>query len=136
MSINLKVKVTKEILEETKMCGISDIPHTPESNVENIMENCAIAVAVRGVLGKVQVGEFNIDFFENVDGKDTHICCIELPDAASDFIQEFDRNLPEARVNMPELEFEIEVPDIIINKIGDMEEVRDLISSSKTLELV
>lgn len=37
---------------------------------------------------------------------------------------------------MDEIEFEIVVPDSVIDGIGDIEEVKKIISSSKTLELV
>lgn len=122
MSVKIKVKVTREILEHTQMCGI-----------KSIMENCAIAVALRDVFGKVQVGEDQVDFLTNTSA--IPYATTDLPDEARIFIERFDRSIPERRVMMPELEFEIDVPDVVINRMGNMGEVKKLISSSKTVKL-
>ncbi len=60
---------------------------------------------------------------------------IYLPEKAIKFISVFDNSSSEERVNLPEFEFEVELPESYINSIN-IDEVKELLKDSKTLELV
>lgn len=120
------VKVTKEILERSKMCGY---------DTREIVSSCAIAEAVREIWPLATVGwsrfpRYAISPFGFKEGTE-----ILLPDDAKQFIRLFDRTMMGDRPNLPEFSFEIEVPQEVIDKIG-IEEVTRILSESKTLELV
>lgn len=123
----LKIKVTKDILKRSMYC----------TNDFNIATNCAIAVAVRDIFPNASVGLYcmhaNI-FREDTDFKNPDI---GLPDEATNFIKRFDRlaSLPEQRLLLPELEFEVEIPDVIVDSI-DIEGIKKLLQNHPTLELV
>lgn len=116
--IKLKITVTKEILEKSKLClGLA-------------AENCAIALAVRGVFPKAVVGLDAI--FLCVFERDPKIA---LPEEAKEFISEFDCLTPAERVNMNPISFEIEIPDAVIDRIN-IDELRPLLVNHPTLEIV
>lgn len=120
--MKIKIKVTKEILQESKMCQSDN----------QIGMNCAIARAVRDVFPAAWVSHFNLyPFYFKDDG----ITSINMPAEASLFITKFDRNDANERVNMTEVSFEIDVPDDVIDQIG-ISEVHRILKESKTLELV
>lgn len=129
MPVNLKIKVTKEIIEKSMWCGFGS------SN--DIQENCAIALAVRDIFPDAQVEKYGI-FLKREDwqtkGTDSDI---QLPPEAIEFIGEFDlySDTPEHRLLMPELEFEVEIPDKVLEEIN-IEELRPLLQNHPTLELV
>lgn len=114
--MRILIKVTKEILEASKMC------HYPAT------ENCAIAVATREILPGFLVNHKTINNIE----KQIYIL---LPKEAREFVLAFDDKSPKCRADMSPISFEIEVPDSYIDSIG-IEEVKDILSGSKTLELV
>jgi len=60
---------------------------------------------------------------------------ILLPKEAILFIRQFDLSTPLQRVAMNTIQFEIDVPDDLINQIG-INEVYKILSESKTLEHV
>jgi hypothetical protein len=120
----LKIKVTKDILKKSMMCG-TNIP-----GLNYPPENCAIAIAVREIFPKARVGCVLIyinDSFTN----------ISLPLEASLFINKFDELVenPIERLNLPELEFEITLPESYINSIN-IDEVKEVLKNSETLELI
>jgi hypothetical protein len=119
--MTIRIHVTKEILERSKMCG--ELQET-----ERVSKHCAISLAV-------------IDLFPNaittnwiyIDEHDS--LGISMPRHAHEFIVSFDSKTPGERVKMEEISFEIDVPDSVIEKIG-ITEAQEIIKNSKTLELV
>lgn len=139
MSVNLKIKVTKEILERSKMCQLQ-FPITGT--------NCAISLSVRDIFPRAFV---STDFIV-VDSSITPISedslyhieankgkyideVIWLPTNASEFIDRFDTSSAEQRVKMPEIEFEVVVPDEVIEHIN-IDSLRPLLANHPTLQLV
>lgn len=120
--MKLKIKVTKEVLAATMRCGTFN-------NHEKISENCAIAFAVRDIFPMAMVGYENLrplgcmnpNLIIKLDGETTY------------FIQNFDsiKNYPELRLTLPEYEFEIELPDELV----DLVNIAD-VYASPTLDLV
>jgi len=121
----MKIKVTKEILKKSMWCGTS-------AGRGQIITNCAVALAVRDIFPRATVGYSSISTGFNK--------IITMPPEVKLFIEYFDtlKYAPEERLKMSELEFEIEIPDEIISKIGNgnIEEVKTIIRNSETLELV
>lgn len=122
--MKIKIKVTKEILKKSMMCGVRMEPG-------GITQNCAVALAVREIFPNADVTSFNIwlndELFTN----------IRLPENVKRFVSLFDyyRTNPSARLDMESIDFEIEVPQAVIDRIG-IGEVYKILSESKTLELV
>lgn len=106
------------------MCGVRMEPG-------GITQNCAVALAVREIFPNADVTSFNIwlndELFTN----------IRLPENVKRFVSLFDyyRTNPSARLDMESIDFEIEVPQAVIDRIG-IGEVYKILSESKTLELV
>lgn len=123
--MKLKIKITKQILEESKMCGVSNF-------IGRVGEHCAIALAVREIFPKAVVGRREINPFGFSKGIPT---IIDLPDEATYFIDRFDRSTVEKRVALPEFEFEINIPEKVIESIS-LPEIEKIISNSETLELI
>lgn len=117
----LRITVTKEILERSKMCGVA---------AQTSVENCAIALAVRDVFPKARVWMTHIN--TQMGDYGPHII---LPVEASVFISEFDDRDPEERVKMNPIAFEIEIPDEIIEKIN-IDELKPLLENHPNLALV
>lgn len=117
--------MTKDILQRSMMCGTSLF------NKFEITKSCAIALAVRDIFPKAEVMLDSLYPTENVS------CCISLPPEATYFIYTFDKlkDSPKTRITMPEISFEIDVPDAIIEKIG-IDEAKEILKKSDTLELV
>lgn len=122
--MKILIKITKEVLEKTKMCGIEGT---------NINQSCAIAYAVRELFPLARVGTREIAF----DGRPPcdSLVTSTLSSSARWFISNFDNTTPELRPSLSEFSFEIEVPASVIDKIGIGEAYR-VLSESKTLELV
>lgn len=127
MSIKMKIKVTKEILRKSMWCGTDAGP-------KDISHNCAVALAVRDIFPYATIGKYGM-FIGSSAGHD-----VDLPKEAKDFITQFDilKNRPYKRLELPELEFEIEIPDKVLSKIGNgnIEEIKTIIQNSEILELV
>lgn len=121
--MKILIKVTKEILERSSMCGF-------DSSVYRV-ESCAVALAIREIFPRAAVG---------INNEGIPVICgvgdesIELPRARL-FINLFDRSTPLERLTMSPQSFEIDVPSEVIEKIG-IGEVYRILSESKTLELV
>jgi hypothetical protein len=127
--MKLKIKVTKEILEKTKLCKTG----------YTAFSNCAIAVAVRDLFPKAFVSESYIfplpkgsEGAAYTDGS----YAIALPQISKDFIRKFDMSNPSKRVLMDEIEFEISVHDYIIEEAVDITEITKLLENHPTLEIV
>jgi len=122
MSIKLKISVTKEILERSKMCGFD--------NIRDMTTNCAIALAIRDVFPQAIVETEELYFFGDDKGPKA-----SLPKKAINFIIDFDLNEPDLRVDMNPISFNITIPAKVIKQIN-IEEVKILLTNHPTLELV
>lgn len=123
----LKIKVTKDILRRSMMCGTNTI-------YECVSQNCAIALACREIFPGCDVGS---DGIEGVDVIKTNYWKIRLPSEAGEFISKFDRLVftPEERLNLPELEFEVELNDDVLACIN-IDEAKEVLKTSETLKLI
>ena len=127
--MKLKIKVTKDILKKSVMCGAEMV-----DDYFHVAKNCAIALAVRDVFPYAGVdNEIISPFFTCPDLTMFLLPNIILPKDARDFINHFDsmRFNPQGRLDMPEFEFEVYVPEDIVNVIN----IED-IYQSETLELI
>lgn len=120
--MKIKIHVTKDILERSKMCGVKKNSLTVHS--------CAVAIAVKDIFKSVAVDGITICVYHKIGYTE-----IDLPEEARIFIRVFDNCKPKDRVLLPEFSFEITIPDSVIDKIG-IEQATHLINESKTLELV
>lgn len=146
--MKIKIKVTKEILQASSMCG-----YTKETKDKEAL-NCAFSLAVREILPQACVHkEYIIPFGtekynEYVEGVPRLITIDEgererivfrIPEEMGDFISWFDMATPAERLSIHrEPEFELDLPEWVVDNIGDgnLEETKRIISQSKTLELV
>lgn len=122
--MKIKIKITKEVLKRSMWCG------TKNDLDMNIGSNCVVACAIVDIFPKAWVYAISIAPFYY--GGNTEIL-IPIPQEASAMINKFD-NLymtPEERLNLPEMEFEIDVPNEVIERI----DISD-IHKSQTLEVV
>lgn len=125
--VKLKIKVTKEILEKSAFCG-----YEGPIDEDTMGTNCAIALAVRDIFPQAWVAPHIICPF-GIKGL-THRDDIILPQEAQNFIDVFDGYTPELRIQMSELEFEVEIPDTVIEQIN-ISEVTSLLQNHPTLKL-
>jgi hypothetical protein len=116
----LKIKVTKEHLAESKDCAYGK--HV-------VGQHCAIARAVRDIWPNAAVGRYNI-YPSASQTKEN----IPMPEDAINFVSDFDDASPEQRLAMPELEFEITVPEWLIAKT-DISEITRHLQNHPTLTL-
>jgi len=131
----LTIKVTREILKRSKMCG--------KDALRIIATNCAVSLAVRDIFPDAWVGRTFIHPFgltpamieeddefkeENDEYK------ILMPPKVRIFIADFDTSSAESRVRMPELEFSVNISDKVIEKIN-IDEIKSLLINHPTLIL-
>jgi hypothetical protein len=128
--MKILIKVTKDVLKATMMCGVGD---------KRVASNCAISYAAREIFNKCSVTyddkcqpAIYIYPSNNIYGVK-----IPLPSQAGDFMFAFDslESSPESRLALTEQSFEVDVPEAAIQIIGISEAYR-ILSESKTLELV
>lgn len=123
--MKLKIKVTKEILYRSRMCG-----KQKNDAYQDVATNCAIALAVRDIFPNAAVDQQQLRFYGNGD----RINQIKLSDAVWAFVDKFDESSPSQRLRMQKISFEIDVPEVVIESIG-LSEVHRILKESKTLEL-
>lgn len=121
--MKLKINITQDILERSKMCGLI-------KGQKSISTNCAIALAIRDIFPQSSVGH-DIHVYE-ITGD---ILTIDLPEEAVNFIANFDRFTSKERVKMQPFSFEIDIPQEIIDTIN-IDEVKEVLKDHKTLELI
>ena len=124
MPSQLKISITKEIIEHCKNCG--------NQNEENeVFKNCAIAVALMDVFPDVYVTNYYIFPF-GIEYEKLQALKIPLPIVAQQFIKLFDgfRLTPRLRLMLPEFDFMIDIPDNVIEQIN-IDEVRELIENKQ-----
>ena len=119
--INLQIKVTKDILQKSQLCGL----------VKGARGyNCAIALCVKNIFPSAYICTDVIYPFGLHTGEGE----IALPEKATAFINEFDGKSPEEIVQMPEIEFTISIPEEIINQI-DISEITKQLENHPHLKL-
>jgi len=116
MPVPFKIHVTKQIIAQCKEVGVLD-------DVDIIGDICPIAVAIKNLFPNVHVSNEHIFPF----GMDTK-SKIPLPKKAQEFINEFDSLSisTDLRLLIPELEFEIAIPDEVIEKISIAKDITEL----------
>jgi len=121
MSIQFKISITKDIIDQAKHCGT-------ENDTYQMGRNCAIALALKDIFPEVYVTNYFIFPFgiENNEEK------IALPVIAQQFIKLFDgfRLTPNLRLLLPEFEFAIDIPAEVIDAVN-IDEIKELISNRK-----
>lgn len=136
MSVKMQINIDKEVLEASKNCWSS----------KNLGQNCAIGKAIYMLFGDLSwVTNNSIGIakkgWRNKNYEDLGISrssdyLIDLPKKAVKFISEFDSNSVEQKAAMSPISFEIDVPDEVIALVGGVEEVKQILSECKTMELV
>lgn len=120
--MKVKIKVTKDILERSKMCGTAQFKGL-------ITKSCAIALAIREILphSAVILDQIHYNFCKYID----------LPLIATEFILKFDNltKFPEERTKLDPIEFEIDIPEDWFEDVN-LDEIKEIIEKSETLELV
>ena len=128
--MRLKIKITQEVLETTKMCGIKDFM-LKGNEYKSSAHNCAITYACRKLFPNCYTVSCGIYMIYG----DESIILADLPDSASRFILRFDKATPEKRVRMKRFEFEIELTKEILDLIT-IDEITEVLETSTTLEVV
>jgi len=125
MPLQLKIAITKEILEKCKNCG-------NENDEREIGNSCAVAFALMDIFPDVHVTNYCIFPF-GIKHEIEQALKIQLPVVAQQFIKLFDgfRLAPKLRLLLPEFEFTIDVHDEVIEQIN-IDEVRELLKEGTT----
>ncbi len=125
MPVQFKISITKDIIHQSKNCGI-------DNDLYKIGTDCAVAVALQDIFPHVYVTNFYIFPFGIENNQLKHLK-IALPLVAQQFIKLFDGFCfaPKLRLMLPEFEFNVDVPDEIINVIN-IDEVQEIISNKHT----
>ncbi len=128
MPSQLKIAITKEIIEQCKHCGNGN-------EEDEIGKNCAIAFALIDIFPDVYVTNYYIFPF-GIEHEKEQDLRIPLPLIAQQFIKLFDAFFltPKLRLLLPEFEFTIDIPDEVIEQIN-IDEVRELIEENKNAHM-
>jgi hypothetical protein len=137
--MKIEVKITKEILEKSKYCGMwleygQDIPIGWDKDKGCHTTTCAVALAIQDIFPYSNTWNEDI-YVRTLPDRATEPHKIILPKAASEFIDKFDSYRPRKRTKMKPFSFQIDIPEELINEIG-IEEAREIIQKSETLEMV
>ncbi len=124
MPLQLKIAITKEIIEHCKNCG-------NENKEREIGKTCAVAFALSNIFPDVYVNNYYIFPF-GIEYENKQVLKIPMPIVAQQFIKLFDGFYltPKLRLFLPEFEFTIDVPDEVIEQIN-IDEVSELIEEDK-----
>jgi hypothetical protein len=124
MSVQFKIRITKEIIEHCKNCGT-------ENSTQDIGRNCAVAFALQHIFPDVYVTNYYIFPF-GIDIEKGKEIKIAMPVIAQQFIKLFDGFYltPKLRLLLPEFGFVIDIADEVIDQIN-IDEVRELIKFGK-----
>lgn len=97
-----------------------------------VSQSCAVALAVQDIFPRASVGTTHINPFP----WDIMARPIYLPPEAIAFINQFDdlAGKPEERMALPELSFEVEIPEEILATI-DISEISVLLENHPTLKI-
>jgi hypothetical protein len=107
MSVQFTIRITKEIIEHSKNCGV-------DNNNGEIGRNCAIAFALKDIFPNVLVTNYDIYPF-GIDAEKAENFKIAMPGIAQQFIKLFDgfSLMPDLRLLLPEFEFTINIPPLV-----------------------
>jgi hypothetical protein len=126
MSVKIKIKVTREMIDKSQ---------------QRCAENCAIANALRDIFPNPSVTLLSMRPFAPPGWalSDERARCmgeiiIPLPTDMRAFITEFDRTEDRSRVQPRE--FEIEIPDNVIEHLSGVEEVYRILENHPLLSIV
>jgi hypothetical protein len=110
MSVQFTIRITKEILEHSKNCGVGN-------NNGEIGRNCAVAFALKDIFPNVLVTNDHIFPFGG-DARKVENIKIALPVIAQQFIKLFDgfSLTPDLRLLLPEFEFTINIPPPVADR--------------------
>ena len=124
MAFQLKISITKELIEQCKNCGAENDGH-------EIGKNCAVAFALANIFPDVYVTNYYAYPFGIGYEKEENLK-ITLPIIAQQFIKLFDgfSVTPALRLLLPEFEFTIDVSDEVVEQIN-IDEVKELIKEVK-----
>ncbi|MEP6596694.1 MAG: hypothetical protein ABJA71_12145 [Ginsengibacter sp.] len=124
MPFQLKISITKKIIEQCKNCGNGN-------EEQEIGRNCAVAFGVVDIFPDAFVTNYYIYPFGIGYEKEENLK-IALPLIAQQFIKLFDsfRLVPKLRLLLPEFEFAIDIHDEVIEQIN-IDEVRGLMKEDK-----
>ena len=122
--MKLRIKITKEVLNATSMCGV-------DSTNGSYSKNCAITYACRKLFPKSLTASSGIYMIY----RDETIIIAILPKIAEDFIARFDKATPTQRVQMKPFEFEIKLTKEVLDSIT-IDEITEVLETSTTLEAV
>ena len=127
MSVQFKIRITKEIIEQCKNCGVN-------TNKREIGNNCAVAITLKDIFPDVYVTDCYIFPF-GIDAEKGKDLKITLPVIAQQFIKLFDgfSLMPNLRLLLAEFEFTIDIPAEVIDNIN-IDEVKELIKGNKKTE--
>lgn len=122
--MKLRIIITKDILKRSMLCGLGE---------EKVLDNCAVALACREIFPNCYVDDTYLRPFSDMDDQ----LRIRLPWEARIFIRRFDSlaEQPELRMDLPETEFDVELPQLLIDSIN-IEEVLEVLKDSTTLKLL
>lgn len=116
MPVPFKIHVTKQIIAQCKEVGVLD-------DVDIIGDICPIAIAIKDLFPEVHVSnQYIFPLGMNTEAK------IPLPKKAQEFINEFDSLSisTDLRLHLPALEFEIQIPDEVIETISIAKDITEL----------
>jgi hypothetical protein len=122
MPFQLKISITKELIDQCKDCGSKNEGY-------DIGRNCAVAFALRDIFPDAYVTNYYIYPFGT---EKEEALKIPLPIIAQQFIKLFDSLIavPKLRLLLPEFEFNVDVYDEVIEQIN-INEVKELIAEDK-----
>ena len=131
--MKLKIKITQEVLNATKMCGTKGFM-LKGSKYEGSASNCAITYACRKLFPNCLTS--NKIYMREDESHRSHIKVIvaNLPASAKDFIFRFDDATPEERVQMKPFEFEVELTKEALDLIT-IDKITKVLETSTTLEI-
>jgi hypothetical protein len=124
MPTQLKITITKEILQRSRNCGT-------ERGAYIVGNNCAIATALVEMFPNVYVtGNYIFPFGNEYEEREE--LRIPLPVIAQQFIKLFDgfHLTPKLRLLLPAFEFSINISDKVIEQIN-IDELRELIAGER-----
>lgn len=123
MSVKLKIKITKEILRRSKDCIFTT-------------RNCAFSLAMRDIFPDAWVAAKVVFPFvgDLMPPQRLFLPEFALTKEMSQFIRKFDSSTPSQREEFDEQEFEVEIPDNIVEMIN-IEEVKELLKDHPLLEI-
>ena len=128
--MKLEINIDQTILNRSANC------------TENLGQNCAVALAIFDIFGQhswVESEQILITSMEHLKYDiiltNNIMATILLPEKVTEFIMEFDQNLPHERKEMTPFAFEIEIPDNVIEMIS-IDEIYKVLETSTCLKLV